>query len=230
MPTSQAYNDFLDALGLARSLLTLESKYPDPAPEEDRKTTEALRGGASVLMVAAFEEYLKALVEEHLDELTHFPLKFEIENIPEEMRFNNLEHLVVATTREKKEDKIESYDRMAKMIISGVIHPRSFTDAVRSNPDSKKLREMFKRFGIQDFFNEIKDEFDAKWKSPTAATYISDYLDQILSRRHKVAHTANALNISRHDLQESVRFLETLASVCDDFLGMYIKQILHPNS
>lgn len=228
MSTSQAYKDFLFSLELADSLLTIEAWLPDPAPDALRKTAEGLRGGASVLMVAAFENYLKELVEEYLDELTHLPLKFRTEDVPKEMLFSNVEHLVKATTKNKADAKLQAYSDMAKIIVAGVMFPASFTEAVRSNPDSEKLKELFKRLGIKKIFEIIKNDFDAQWGTPTADTFISDSLDAILLRRHTVAHTANALNISRLDLQESLRFLKTLGAVCDTHLGQQINKILHP--
>jgi hypothetical protein len=228
MSKSQAYAEFLASLELAKSLLIIESSYPDPAPPEKRKAAEGLRGGASVLMVAAFENYLKELVEEHLDELTRVPLKFKIEDVPQEMVFNNLEHLVKVTTREKAATKVQAYTNMAKIIVAGVMYPASFTEAVRSNPNSEKLKELFKRLGIKQFFEAIKADFDLLWGFSTADPFISGYLDGILQRRHTVAHTANALNISRVDLQESLRFLTILGTVCDDYMANHINQILFP--
>jgi RiboL-PSP-HEPN len=230
MPNSQAYKDFVDALQLAESLLQIEATYLDPAEPKDRKTTEALRGGAAILMVSAFENYLKELVEEYLDELTRIPLRFKSSNLPQEMLFNNWEHLVVAANRQKKHDKVKAYSDMATIIMSGAMSPSSFTGAVRSNPDSEKLGELFRRFGIKDFYSTIKADFEVLWRAPTADTFIQNYLDAILQRRHSVAHTANALNISRYDLQESLRFLKTLGSVCDDHLANHVSLILSPTS
>jgi len=278
---SKAYREFIDALKQPESLLSIESRYSDPAPPPKRKAAEALRGGAAVLMVAAFENYLKDLVEEHIDELTHMPPRFKIENIPEEMVFSNLckgqqhvahnwrrhlrvdalrdsgirvgssrvicvglvrylcnmllpltvfsnlEYLVTAATRKKKGVKVIAYNDMAKTIVSGVMSSPSFTEAVRSNPNADKLKEMFKRLGIKECFQIIKPDFDSLWGAATADTFISDYLDSILQRRHTVAHTASALNISRQDLQESLRFIKILGEVCDTHLARHIGQILN---
>ena len=230
MSSSQAYSDFLASLELAESLLIIESAYPDPAPPADRKAAEGLRGGAAVLMVAAFENYLKELIEERLDELTRLPLKFKTDDVPRDMLFNNVEHLVKAATRKKSTAKVQAYADMAKVIVAGVIYPASFTDAVRSNPNSEKLEELFKRLGVRRFFETIKVDFDSLWGRPTAERFISDYLDGILLRRHTVAHTANALNIGRIDLKDSVSFLKALGNVCDSHLDEHIKKILSPPS
>ena len=228
MSSSQAYTDFLASLELAEALLTIESGFADPAPDAQRKAAEGLRGGASVLMVAAFENYLKELVEEHLDELTHVPVKFRIEDVPKDMLFSNLEYLVKANIKKRAPTKVQAYSDMAKIIVAGVMYPDSFTEAVRSNPNSEKLKELFKRLGIREFFKTIKSDFDTLWGSPTADTFIGNYLDGILQRRHTVAHTAKALNISRVDLQESLRFLKHLGTVCDTYLAQHINKILYP--
>jgi hypothetical protein len=230
MSSSQAYKDFLASLELAESLLTIESGFPDPAPDPQRKAAEGLRGGASVLMVAAFENYLKELVEEYLDDLTHVPVKFKVDDVPKEMLFSNLDYLVKVNAKKKSAVKVQAYNDMAKIIVAGVMYPASFTDAVRSNPNSEKLQELFKRLGVKKFFETIKANFDTLWGAPTANTFISDYLDGILQRRHTVAHTANALNISRIDLQDSLRFLKILGAVCDTYIAQHIHNILHPPS
>lgn len=55
---------------------------------------------------------------------------------------------------------------------------------------------------------------------PVAHTFVSDKLDEIVRRRRSVAHTASALDVSRADIRESVRFLRTLVHNQRAWCGM----------
>jgi len=111
------------------------------------------------------------------------------------------------------------------MVISKVVNPTAFSE-IGSNPSPARVREMFKRLDIRDVFDRIKVAFDIKWGTPTARTFIPDKLEEIVGRRHVVAHTADALNIARKDLRESIKFLRTLTSLLDVELDNHINNIL----
>jgi hypothetical protein len=65
---SRSYRDFQSSLRRAARLRTLEvQRYKDPPPPRQIIAVEALRGGAVVLMVAAFERYLKNAFEEYAE-------------------------------------------------------------------------------------------------------------------------------------------------------------------
>jgi hypothetical protein len=220
---SQAYTDFLDSLKLAEALLSLESRYTDPPIPRSQKTVEALRGGATVLMVAAFENYLRELVEEHLVDMTVTPLQFQMQKVPEHTRRINIEKRLEYIRNQKADTRVTEYLTAAQLISSGVIMSDSFTAVAQNNPNSKKVRELYFCFGIEDFFREVKANFDHVWGVPTATTFIADKLDEIVNSRHIVAHRAKVLNISRLELQEWLRFLKTLGLVCDQTLFAKIR-------
>src|SRR5260370_3537304 len=71
----------MTSLGLAESLLNLESQYSDPPNIYDQQTVEGLRGGAVILMVAAFEYFLKSAIVEHLNKLIQ-PTKVPFSKLP----------------------------------------------------------------------------------------------------------------------------------------------------
>ncbi len=60
-------------------------------------------------------------------------------------------------------------------------------------------------------------------EKPEAQSFVEDKLQEIVNRRHVVAHTADALKITRGNLKESLRFLEILAEVLDAELDNHIK-------
>jgi hypothetical protein len=65
---SAALREYERSLTRARHLHRIEiATYHDPPPLADQVAVEALRGGATVLMVASFERYLKEAMEEFVD-------------------------------------------------------------------------------------------------------------------------------------------------------------------
>lgn len=228
---SQAHRDFCSSLAVAQTLIKREQRFSDPPTSRNFKIVQGLRGGAMVLIVAAFENYLKEVVEERLDYFTKYPLKFKIESLPEQMIFHNCSQTLDRSLRGpfsgklSKADKILGFKKASELVVKGVINPKAFSEVARSNPNSKKVRELFKCLGIEDIFTQIKPKFDTKWGKPTADVFIVDTLDFILARRHEVAHAANALSISRVDLQNSIKFIRLLADLCDDELYDHIETI-----
>ena len=101
----------------------------------------------------------------------------------------------------------------------------------QSNPNAKTVESMFSKVGKDEIFNIIRINFGNRWLINTpvsydpSARYIMDKLNEILDRRHRVAHTATVLNIARTDLDEAVRFLRILARVLDLELNKHIRDI-----
>jgi hypothetical protein len=232
MRRSQALRDFYSALGIAEALLRAEGKYPDPPSPRLLKRVQGTRGGAAVLMVAAFEDYLKELVEERLHKLTLHPIKFKPKNVPIEMVHHNMRHTLEKALESSKSSQLSSADRVALLrsathqVTIETINVQFFSELARSNPNARKVRALFKALGVQDVFGAVKADFDVRWGGPTANTFIADTLDSILSRRHEVAHTASVLNVSRKDLHEGLKFLHLLATLCDEELSRHVRKIL----
>ena len=84
---SQALRDFRASISIAESLMKREQRFADPPSPRQFKIVQGLRGGAAVLMVAAFENFLKEVVEEQLSDLTIHPLLFNPANLPQDMIF-----------------------------------------------------------------------------------------------------------------------------------------------
>lgn len=233
MANSQALQELKNALEIAHELLEIERKnYKNPPKLGEQKAVQGLRGGASVLMVAAFEYFLRQAIEEHLAELAVHPPKVKFDDLPDKMKVTNVYQTLDRALKgsrfqgsTNKITRIKEIEVACKVVISGVINPSSFSDT-GSNPSANNVKEMFKSLGISDIFSDIKVKFDQQWKKPEATTFIHDKLDEIVQRRHRVAHTANALNITRSELNESIKFLKILATLLDGELKRHIKQIL----
>jgi hypothetical protein len=222
--SSKAYADFLDTLKVAEALLDLERQYTDPPKPEHQKIVEGLRGGANVLMVAAFEYYLKELVEEHLSDMVSEPLKFKAQNVPYKTQRTNIENRLEKIRRMKDQERVAEYLATAQLIVAGVIMVDSFTSIAQNNPNSKNVKELFKTLGIEDFYSRVKNSFDNEWGMPTARTFIEDKLDEIVNSRHHVAHSARILNISRVALQDWLKFFKIIGKICDTTLAAQVQQ------
>jgi hypothetical protein len=228
---SQALHEFRSSIAIAETLMKKELHFSDPPIPRHLKEMQGLRGGATVLMVAAFENYLKEVIEERMDDLVHHR-KFNPKKLPDELVFHNYNQMLIQSRDASSlgnlsfADKIAIFHQVAQGIINGIINSQFFSELAKSNPNSKKVRKLFKSLGIQDIFLIIKPQFDIRWGIATSNTFIPDTLDSILDRRHKVAHTAKVMNVSRLDLQDSARFLRILADLCDEELYRHIRSIL----
>lgn len=79
---SKPIDNFLLSLKLAESLVSInKEKYNNPPKHSEQKSVQGLRGGAAILMVAAFENYLKELSEEYISNLTGIPIKVNFEKL-----------------------------------------------------------------------------------------------------------------------------------------------------
>jgi hypothetical protein len=112
-----------------------------------------------------------------------------------------------------------------KHLIGEHINPATFSDA-NSNPNGETVKTKFKEVGIQDVFGDVKTDFEIKWGSAVAATFIEDKLNEIVNVRHIVAHTADTLNITKSSQQEGIKFLKILAELLDRVLQRHINNFL----
>lgn len=229
---SQAYIDFDTTLHMVDALILLESRYRNPPTSKSLHIIEGLRGGAAVLMVAAFESFLKSMVEELLYDFSSEPLKFNVATVPEAMRLYNIEKMLYKAQQSLKGAdkalKIATYQLTANAVVSGKFEVEGFSNVTRSNPNPDRIKELFSSFGITDFFNTIKPEFEVAWGTPVAHTFIQDTLKSTVDRRHQVAHTASVLSVTRSDLEHSLRFLRIFANVCDSRLSSHLSRMLLP--
>ncbi len=217
---------------MAEELIKIESTYNNPPRASEIRAVRGLRGAASVLVVAAFENFLRECMEEHLSELSHLHLKLQFHKLPDKLRvssiFNSLERAMKGPLYQEtipKVDRLTEIERVCKIIIAGNLDPQVFSDT-GGNPNSKNVKSMFSSVALDNIFIRVRPKFDRKWGKPEAHTFIENKLDEIVNRRHVVAHTADALKITRSNLKESVRFLKILASVLDVELREHIKNLI----
>ncbi|MBC7571525.1 MAG: hypothetical protein H7319_17615 [Spirosoma sp.] len=227
-----AFEQFKGSLDLASALKRLERDYPPNPKLEQQPYVKGLRGGAAVLMVAAFEFFLRKLFEENISKLNAIPALIEFSKLPEQLRVKAVFHTLQMamdgpkySEKTAKIDRIEQILQVCKLIISEQVHPETFSET-GSNPNSETVKVKFKEIGVPDIFGKIKSAFVIKWGAPVADSFIKDKLDEIVRTRHVVAHTADTLNITRKSQNDAFRFLKILAELLEKEMENHIKALL----
>ena len=124
MSNLNALDQFRDSLQMAEELMKLErANYRNPPKNEEQNAVEGLRGGAIVLMVAAWENFIKQIIEEELAPFASNPPKIKFGDLPEKMQthsiFHSLDQALKGPRFQKnnKIDRIPDIERAAKNII-----------------------------------------------------------------------------------------------------------------
>jgi len=228
-----ALERFKESLELASALKRLErDKFPAVPRANHQDPVKGLRGGAAVLMVAAFEFFIRKLFEENISKLNSIPVKIDFNKLPGKLREKTVFHsLKRAMDGPLFQDKLPKIDRIndvlsaCKLLINDHINPETFSET-GGNPNGDTVKEKFKDVGISDIFEEIKPDFEHKWGSPVANDFIKSKLDEIVRTRHVVAHTADTLNITRKSQNDAIKFLTILADILERKLDKHIKDLL----
>ena len=227
------YQSFADNLKIAEHLYVLDSRLNHDPPSGKREvlSTEALRGGAAVLCVATLEAFLKKIMEGYVSEFTSTAVSFEL--LPDKIKVMSVYGTLDYCSKPPKSSSLnpERLLRIADVMsmMSGVamgrVEPQVFSNT-NSNPSPDQVKKMLSNIGIADFFRQTKIYFEKEWGSPVSGDFIKDKLDEIVNRRHVVAHTASALSISRGQLKESFKFLKALARCIEHSMFNQTRMIL----
>ena len=228
----RALEKFKESLELAISLKRIERDKFASKKQPNQPFIMGLRGGASVLMVAAFEFYLKRLFEENIARLNTSPPSIDLQKLPDKLKvkivFDGLENPMKGPKyglSSTKVDRINDVLAACRHLIGEHINPATFTDT-NSNPNSDTVKNKFKDIGISDIFTLVKSDFEIKWGGAVAVTFIEDKLNEIVNVRHVVAHTADTLNITKASQNEALKFLRVLAELLDREIDKHIKNLL----
>ena len=227
-----ALEKFKESLELANSLKKLERDKFAAGRQQDQPFIMGLRGGAAVLMVAAFEFYLRRLFEENISRLNTSPPSIDMLKLPNKFKvkivFDSLQNSMNGPKYGTKPDKVDRIDDVlttCKHLIGEHINPATFTDT-SSNPNGATVKEKFKDIGITDIFSTVKPDFEIKWGTVVAATFIEDKLNEIVNVRHIVAHTAGTLNITKKSQNEALKYLKILSELLEKEMDTQIKNLL----
>ena len=226
-----AFDKFKESLELAISLKKLERDKFESSRQGNQPYIKGLRGGSTVLMVAAFEFYLKRLFEENISKLNTSPPSIDLMKLPDKFKekifFDTLELAMKGPKHGqplKRVDRINDIVTTCRHLIGEHINPITFTDT-SSNPNAETVKRKFKEIGTNDIFVIIKSDFERKWGGAVAATFIEDKLDEIVNTRHVVAHTADTLRITKAFQNEAIKFLKILAELLEKEMVGHIKTL-----
>lgn len=194
---------------------------------------EALRGGYCVLIVGAFERFLRDCFSEHLSALVTVSPQVKYSALPktliESTIFESLDYAMKGPRHGKagkgRSARLPSVTRAAHEIVAERVDPAALAQT-KSNPDAETVRRMFRALGVPDPFKETRPAFNLIWAKSESASFVEDTLTAIVNQRHVVAHTANALAISRTDLSTWTRFLRALATVLDERLDKFVTNVI----
>lgn len=230
MPTALA--DFRASLSIAQEVLKLEASYSDPPGPGDALIVQGLRGGATVLMVAAFEDFLQSAFLEHLSRLDGIPPPVRLAVLPDVLQvtsiFSSLDRALSGPrySDTTKAQRLHNVRSAAQRLVDERIDPLAMSES-GNNPNANNIKALFKSIGLPSIFDVVKPKYEARAGS-VAQTYLSDRLDHIVRNRHVVAHTGNALNISRKDLAEWIAFVDLLAELLDTEIDSLVGALLSP--
>lgn len=229
---STALVDFRLRLRQPLELMKYESGFHDPPTATQIDLVNGLRGGSIVLMVAAFEAFLRESFEERIDELADrvTPVTFDV--LPDTLRttavFNLLEDAMKGTpgrpVPEKRVDRIAGVRSAADKVASKTLEGSAFS-TTGSNPNSETVKDLFKQAGYSGIWTECHPRFSKLWRAAVAVDFPRYQLDYIVQTRHSIAHGASALSFSRSDLSAAARLLRILAQTLDDELRIHLNKI-----
>lgn len=229
---SSSYESFRDSLKQPEALRKLETTLNDPPDPTEVSLAEGLRGGVIVLLVAAFEGYLRDVFEERIDGLSAHIDATRFERLPDALRTASVFNLLDESMKgapgkkvpEKRKDRIPNIRTAAAAVSASHLRGSAFSSTF-SNPSSDTVKSMFKQVGRPDIFGGVQSRFERYWGKPVAGTFIRARLDHYVSSRHEVAHGANVLAWSRQDLREAERFFRHLAHAIDDELRVHLNKV-----
>jgi hypothetical protein len=218
---SVALREYEASLARARRLHRIEvATYDDPPPLADQVAVEALRGGATVLMVASFERYLKEALEEFVDLIAKQALVTSHEKLSNDfVEYNdfNFFNWLIRESRLPRKEKAEELKRVAQLVAGDGFVPEAFS-RTRANPGPSTVRELFREFGVRNPVHSIESNFPRHYRKPFPIGFVEQTLTSIVSRRNEVAHGGFSLSISRSDLRDWIGFLSALGRAADNTL------------
>jgi len=227
-----AINKYRETIQLVGGLIALESGFPDPPPKTDESAVMALRGGAIVLLSATFERFLKDLGEEQSARLRGTRKAIKLSQLPDRIKV----HSIFASLKQsmdgprygvktEKKDRIPDIVDKCRLIGSDFIDSEVFS-STGGNPNSDAVKVIFNNLDVDDPFAKIKTGFETLWGKAVAQNFIKEKLDEIISKRHVIAHTADVMTISRSDINDHKKFMECLVGALYDHLNAHIGSIV----
>lgn len=232
MTASDAFIALREDLEMPRQLLCLEVNYfRDPPSDEDLVVVMGLRGAVAILTVAAFEAFLKDLFARCVDGVSVHVTPATFLRLPEPLRIANTFNSLDAVLRGPRHDlphgkvhRLLEIKRVASFIHNDRLMPDVFGKG-KGNPGSGCLTEVCREVGVPNVFTTIHARFERKWGAPISHSFIADKLEEVVQRRHRVAHGVRGLEFTRRDLREGLKFIRALCEVLDIELRQHFRSM-----
>jgi hypothetical protein len=229
--TLAALSGFNSSAKTVDALLKRESRFADPPKGKSQDIVEGLRGGIAVLTIAVFENYLRDAFSEFANSINgHIP-PVAFNRLPRKLQetsiIKGMNHVLRSPQYRLSPPSVPRFAH-AKGVAMRVARDEILDEGIADtggNPSSECVRTMFKCVGVVNVFTDLKSDFDVRW-GPTSTTYLTDKLDEVVRRRHKVAHTGLALGIPRTDLAEGAKFVGVLAELLDKRLERHLISVI----
>lgn len=197
--------------------------------------TNGIRGGSLILLVGAFEKYIKDSIEESMGKIKNHRPRITFDNLPAKLQITSMfETMRIAINGKSFEKVKEDITRFPNLISAGQlvsnkeVNPDAFGDLF-SNPNPSRVNTVYTSIGIHDIFSKIRIEFLNTYPgTPTinVTEFIKEKLEEVLEKRNSIAHTADANMVTSTDLTKYIEFIETLAKSLDVIIEDHIHQII----
>jgi hypothetical protein len=220
-----------------REVTMLDASYDNElgiTKPEFLSLVESLRQSLAILPVAFFEDFLRTIVEQFADRLNSITPRVKWTDLPLPLRKAHIFDTPLSIRKKPSDGDDDSYqmkclldiNEILSKIISPITTPDSYTIVIdsltntNSNPDSETVKEMLKRIGITNVFQDT--EFVNEWKAfdriYDSGENIKRKLNEIVQLRHSVAHGRAAAGLSRSDLELNISFLEYLTATLQNVI------------
>lgn len=200
----------------------------------DVSLVESAAAGCIVLMVGAFEQYLKDIGNKALDHYRLAAPAVRRSQLPEKLQVAIIGANLTAASQARRfgvkrstADRIRDLDSVANRVADDEVWGEHAIET-QSNPSPDTIREILDLCGVDEVWTRLNKEFQRRWqvarnhdsnlKSIPAA---DNELRSILTWRNMVAHTSTLPNVGFRQLTESSFFFRALAESIDAVLGRH---------
>ncbi|MBI4307051.1 MAG: hypothetical protein HY678_12095 [Chloroflexi bacterium] len=231
MATSTALDDFRQRLRIARALLDLEtSTFPDPPKPHDLAAVLGLRGGAAVLMVGAYERFLTECVQEQVRRIAERQPPAAFARLPHQLQISTIWGTLRAAMGEgakKDVDRIPAIKVASAKVLKDTVSAEVF-GVLNGLTGTAAMKKVADEIGLSYPFSNrtFKESFWSLWGKEEANTFIENKVDEIVRRRHVVAHRADALHVSRKDIADGIEFMDKLVTAINGTLVHHFDRLV----
>lgn len=207
----------------------IENGYDDPPVSAfDAAVVGTLRAAVAVLMVASFEEFVRALFDEKLTLLTRTVSGHDLSAYHITLHLESILGGLSLALNGRPSEKKRSLERRGDILaLCGAIAGDQLVvealSNVGSNPKGDRIVSMLERVGVEDVVNNLDKRYRKRF-GPCAKRFVVEKLNSIVNLRHSVAHTGQALLTSRVELDDNLVFLERAATVLEATLDDFVTE------